>query len=78
MKFGSTFTFKLQNLKEDRYVEYLTPLPGATSIWYWSFDQDKTDPAAIELEMGVKCEGIILVSPLQTKISQDGCRMGGN
>jgi hypothetical protein len=55
MKFGKRFRFKLQNLQENRYVEYETDLPGSKAIWYWDFSKQETHQ--FDQRMGVKCTG---------------------
>ena len=42
MNFGGKFRFTLQNVN-DTHAEYMTPLPGVETIWYWDFV-----PAAVD------------------------------
>ncbi|KAI8917327.1 hypothetical protein BC831DRAFT_485422 [Entophlyctis helioformis] len=55
MKFNQSFRFRLQNIRENEYVEYQTKLPGVTADWYW--DISGADAAGFDLKMGVRFTG---------------------
>ncbi|KAI8838399.1 hypothetical protein BC829DRAFT_404416 [Chytridium lagenaria] len=55
MNNGRSFDFTIHGIKENRYVSYLTKLPGADADWYWDFD--RTSDTETELKMGVKFTG---------------------
>ncbi|KAJ3214770.1 hypothetical protein HDU67_001215 [Dinochytrium kinnereticum] len=57
MNNGRSFDFTIHGIKENRYVSYLTKLPGADADWYWDFNQAADNTAETELKMGVRFTG---------------------
>ncbi|RHY33731.1 hypothetical protein DYB32_001442 [Aphanomyces invadans] len=53
---GGEHPFAIQNVDESRHFEYFTRLPGADSVWYWTWSEDTKD-GFVDMKMGVRVHG---------------------